>query len=358
MRRAIDRLIQHYIRLALAASTDKEMKLSPRYASLVALIVQEVVLVLMIRHSRKLNTGNVQYLVSTAVLATECIKIVFNALLMVVFRGKTSPRPSIFASDAIYLAVPALLYVIQNNLTFIALEHLSVPVYQVTNQGKLLTTALVTKFMLNRQFSSLQWLSLWLLACGVSMVQLSSLEEQHADTSAQSEVVGLMAITLACFTSGFAGVYFEKILKYSKSEASVYERNVQLGLFSIVLAFLPVAKDWNVVKENGFFVGYNHMVWGIVVGNALAGIIISLVMKYADNVIKGFANSIAFVLATILSMYLWGSRLDEWLVLGAAMVAGAVFMYSKYTLEYMTTKAKSIDAQVECTADSDSQSKV
>lgn len=45
--------------------------------------------------------------------------------------------------------------------------------------------------------------------------------------SASSQFIGLMAVLMACVSSGFAGVYFEKILKETKQ--SVWVRNIQLG---------------------------------------------------------------------------------------------------------------------------------
>jgi len=39
--------------------------------------------------------------------------------------------------------------------------------------------------------------------------------------------IGLLAVIVACLTSGFSGVYFEKILKGSKT--SLWIRNIQLG---------------------------------------------------------------------------------------------------------------------------------
>lgn len=51
-------------------------------------------------------------------------------------------------------------------------------------------------------------------------------EEQKVLT-AGSQFVGVMAVLMACISSGFAGVYFEKILKETKQ--SVWVRNIQLG---------------------------------------------------------------------------------------------------------------------------------
>ena len=45
--------------------------------------------------------------------------------------------------------------------------------------------------------------------------------------SAGSQFVGVVAVLVACVSSGFAGVYFEKILKETKQ--SVWIRNIQLG---------------------------------------------------------------------------------------------------------------------------------
>lgn len=70
-----------------------------------------------------------------------------------------------------------------------------------------------------------------LLSCCVQWPSESPAEsKQEQEASSGSPLVGLVAVLVACCSSGFAGVYFEKILKESKQ--SVWVRNIQLGGYS------------------------------------------------------------------------------------------------------------------------------
>merc|ERR1712060_291904 len=69
---------------------------------------------------------------------------------------------------------------------------------------------------------------------------------------------GFLAVLLACFMSGFAGVYIEKILKRS---SSIWLRNAQLGIFgscqALVGAYLT---DGSRILEGGFLQGFSWRV--------------------------------------------------------------------------------------------------
>jgi UDP-sugar transporter A1/2/3 len=105
---------------------------------------------------------------------------------------------------------------------------------QVTYQLKIFTTAVFSITMLGMKISYEQWVALFMLAAGVATVQIGAQKGKVAvEIEGQSTVVGLVAVIAACCTSGFAGVYFEKILKGTKQ--SVWLRNIQLALFSIIL---------------------------------------------------------------------------------------------------------------------------
>jgi len=110
----------------------------------------------------------------------------------------------------------------------------------VTYQLKLLTTALFSVLLLRKQLSELQWFSLFLLFVGIGVVQLQPQKTASStpkvvtlsEVRGQNAMLGLACVLVACIMSGFAGVYFEKLLKHTSP--SIYLRNIQLGLIGIV----------------------------------------------------------------------------------------------------------------------------
>jgi len=54
----------------------------------------------------------------------------------------------------------------------------------------------------------------------------------------QSPFIGLSAVIVACMLSGFAGIYFEKILK--SSHVSVWMRNIQLAVLALPISYVTM----------------------------------------------------------------------------------------------------------------------
>lgn len=131
---------------------------------------------------------------------------------------------------------------------------------QVTYQLKILTTAVFSMLMLKRKLVINQWTALVLLVSGVVLVQLVQTDHKKSasvhvgDGPEQNRLIGFMAAISACCLSGFAGVYFEKILK--GASISVWMRNVQLSLCSIPFAMLTcLFNDFSSIHNKGFFFG-------------------------------------------------------------------------------------------------------
>ncbi|XP_075895568.1 solute carrier family 35 member A3a [Nelusetta ayraudi] len=308
-----------------------------KYASLGVLVFQTTSLVLTMRYSRTLQSDGPRYLASSAVVLAEVMKIAACVLLVLnehsysmralnsILRQEILNKPI----ETLKLAIPSGIYTLQNNLLYVALSNLDAATYQVTYQLKILTTALFSVSMLGRKLGMYQWISLLILMAGVALVQWpsdSAATSQEA-SSASSQFVGVVAVLVACCSSGFAGVYFEKILKESKQ--SVWIRNIQLGMFGLVFGtFGMLLYDGQKVWESGMLQGYNTITWAVVLLQALGGLVIAAVIKYADNILKGFATSISIILSTLIS-YFWLQDFVPTSIffIGAILVIAATFLY-------------------------------
>lgn len=113
------------------------------------LTFQNSAVTLMAHYSRVMPpTGDHRYFASTAVLLTELVKITIS-LSFAIYEASRTLAPStpatvlfqqiynaVFKGDGWKLAIPALLYTLQNNLQYVAVENLDPVHYQVILQLK------------------------------------------------------------------------------------------------------------------------------------------------------------------------------------------------------------------------------
>ena len=61
------------------------------------------------------------------------------------------------------------------------------------------------------------------------------------------------------------------------------------------------------------------------------GLIVGMVVKYADNILKNFANALSVILTVLGAIPLFGQIPSAWFIVGVAIVMSSVFMYQKAT---------------------------
>ncbi|ORZ20093.1 nucleotide-sugar transporter-domain-containing protein [Lobosporangium transversale] len=349
--------------------------ISMKHLSLIVLLLQNSVLVLMMRYSRvSVDPDQPMYLASTAVFIAEIIKLC-TCFIILVFKAKSITHTTYIIQKEILeqpqeilkMLVPSGLYALQNNLLYIALSNLEAATFQVTYQMKILSTAMFSVAMLNKRLTRQKWLSLCLLMVGVTLVQLqnvgsgknSAITDTSGDGGAESEyldaiasdhrnktsgslssafgedeiitsqnpIVGLLAVLTSCVSSGFAGCYFERILKGSESD--MWVRNLQLGISGSMFSFLAMFYDREKIYEGGILQGYSAITWMVIVNQALGGLLVAIVVKYADNILKGFATSLSIIVSGIISVYFFDFEPSIQFQLGTLVVILATFLYGR-----------------------------
>ncbi|KAF4444793.1 putative UDP-galactose transporter [Fusarium austroafricanum] len=290
---------------------------------------------------------------------------------------------SVFAGDGWKLALTAAFYTLQNLLQYVAVGNLDAVHFQVLYQLKILITALFSVVLLRRHLGPKRWLALIILTLGVCVVSLpqagssssssssSSIPLRHmtdhffprslhelghvpTDSSNVGKLakrsatyqgidndlppldplmnysVGLVSVLIAATVSGLTGVYFEKLLKESPTQASVWIRNVQLSFYSIFAAGLGgvIWQDGEGISEHGFFEGYNWVVWSAVVLQAAGGMLASVVIRDTDNIVKNFATSISIVISFFISIMLFQFEVSATFVIGTFLVLLSTWIYN------------------------------
>ncbi|KIJ69314.1 hypothetical protein HYDPIDRAFT_80759 [Hydnomerulius pinastri MD-312] len=318
-----------------------------KYISLVTLAVQNSLLTIIMHYSRVSIPPSQSYSAPTAVLLNELLKGAIS--LAIAFTNidrstsYTSDTPQLgittglFSPDCWKLSIPAILYVIQNNLQYVAATNLEAATFQVSYQMKILTTAAFSVLLLRKQLSASQWLALLFLAIGVGIVQIQTGASDTAQAASSllfqgtsmNALKGFLAVVAACFTSGLAGVYFEMVLKNSQSD--LWIRNVQLSAFSLLPALVPIIltrpSDSGLISS--LFQNFGAWAWATVGIQVLGGLVTAMVIKYSDNILKGFATSLSIVISFLASVALFDFQITFTFILGSVVVLIATWLYNQ-----------------------------
>ncbi|OUM63094.1 hypothetical protein PIROE2DRAFT_29060, partial [Piromyces sp. E2] len=309
-----------------------------KWLSLIILIFHNSFSAFVMRISK---TQPEKYISSTAVVCAEIIKFTLSLILHVFFRCREIGikeynykmlLSELFGkeSDCIKIMVPAILYLIQNNLQYFSTYKLDVATYQVTSQMKLIVIAIFSVIILKRHLYKHQWLSIFLLAGGIALVQFPTGDRatnNNSNNAMIDKALGVLSVFITCLCSGFAGVYFEKILK--KSKVTLWARNVQLSLFSVIPGYFIgcLLIDGAEIRKVGFFGGYSSWTILSIICQSLCGIITAVVVKYADNILKGFANSISIILSCVVSFFFFDFNITVLFIIGCFIVLFSSYLY-------------------------------
>ena len=260
-----------------------------RVLLLLLLAWQTSVHTLLVRYSRGILHET--YSTATALLCSEAVKLLFSFIFIA--HAQSFSRPDIMRQLAhnvqysLPMAVPALLFVAQSKLNYVALHYLDSSSYSILLQLKLLTTAGFAGVLLNKQLLGYQWRALLLLFVGVIVVQTrtnvsaaqsAAMSGSHSSECSESLLSGLclgsvlqhqwgtLAAVLQATLSGLSGVYFEWKLKGDKA-FTLWDRNMQLSMYGILfnlLSFLLSPSDFSALSRDSFFHGFSFPALSVV----------------------------------------------------------------------------------------------
>lgn len=319
---------------------------------LVALCVQNAAYTLIRKYSVQIEQVDAQ----TILCVAEAIKLVFSAVQTVYFAEEASEgnaavsvgerglsKMARLAGDSSKMAVLAGIYAAMNILSFVALRRIDAVTFTVCAQLKILTTALCALVFLGRPVSPTKWRALILLVLAsilVSVPQIDNAREKDSDLFTQA--IGILAVLLEVTLSGAASVYFEKVVKTKADGMSLWDRNFQLAMWSILLYTLYG------FAESAFFAGasskiaiahgvaapcssitcFSPVTWLVAILSAGGGLLVALSIKVADSVLKTISLANAIVLTTLFSHWFLAGPLNLTIGVGSLCSVLGVLNYA------------------------------
>ncbi|XP_028781008.1 CMP-sialic acid transporter 4-like isoform X2 [Neltuma alba] len=274
------------------------------------------------------RAGKYEYSVTTANFLVETLKCAISLIVLgKIWRteGVTEDnRLTTTLDEVIVYPIPAALYLVKNLLQYYIFAYVDAPGYQILKNLNIISTGILYRIILKKRLSEIQWAAFILLCAGCTTAQLNTNSDRVLQTPFQGWI---MAIIMALL-SGFAGVYTEAIIKKRPSR-NINVQNFWLYIFG--MAFNAVAiliQDFDAVMNKGFFNGYSLITILMILNHALSGIAVSMVMKYADNIVKVYSTSVAMLLTAVVSVFLFGFHLSLAFFLGTIVVSVAIYLHS------------------------------
>ncbi|RZC45781.1 hypothetical protein C5167_038732 [Papaver somniferum] len=293
------------------------------------------------------RAGKYDYSVTTANFSVEALKCALSlAALARTWRSEgitEDNKLSTTFNEVIYYHIPAALYLVKNLLQYYIFAYVDAPGYQILKNFNIISTGVLYRIILKKKqskrvyypfsqeflrlmicfghfaqivsfrLSEIQWAAFILLCAGCTTAQLDPSSDHVLQTAFQGWI---MAIIMALL-SGFAGVYTEAIMKKRLSR-NINMQNFWLYVFGMLFNAIAIfVQDFDAVMNKGFFHGYTLITTLMILNHALSGIAVSMVMKYADNIVKVYSTSVAMLLTAIVSVFLFNFHLSLAFFLGS-----------------------------------------
>jgi UDP-sugar transporter A1/2/3 len=224
-----------------------------------------------------------------------------------------------------------------NILSFVSLRNIGAGMFTIFAQCKILTTASFSALMLNRKYSWTQWRAMIALMLGVLLFSepIWGKSGNLLSTNAGANViVGTVAVLIEVILSGFASIYFEKVIKIDPQQLSIWERNFQLALGSFPVYLCFIATD---SPAEGFGSGWSIMAVVVTSLGAGGGLLVALSIKYGDSILKTLATTGAIILSSVLDNLFLGGPLTPTMMIAGLQVIVAI---CNYTFDSTPTEMK------------------
>ncbi|CAL1527615.1 unnamed protein product [Lymnaea stagnalis] len=288
----------------------------------------------------KSKDNSYSYNTVTVVLLTEVLKLVAAAVLFIKDKSCQCFFEDLFKHRKVLSLyfIPAALYCLYNNLQFVNLSAYDPTTYYLLLQFRVVVTGVIFQLIFKKQLSRIQWASLFILTLGCVIKEIRhDVSSAQTMTTAPTSVtdyldIHLLFIMFQVFSSCFAGVYNEFLLKDTGVDVHIMMANVFMYLNSIICNLLILA------YRGEFLEAFHHSsvmsilqpgVMAIIINNAAIGIVTSLFLRSLNSILKTFASALELMFTAVLCWIIFGIPVDLYTVMAIFIVSAATYLYAQ-----------------------------
>mmetsp|Transcript_20230 Transcript_20230/g.29047 ORF Transcript_20230/g.29047 Transcript_20230/m.29047 type:complete len:332 (+) Transcript_20230:188-1183(+) len=291
---------------------------------------------------------------TSIVIGTEITKIVIATLSISFY--SSAEREKVFSgwsiSDSLKVAaLPATLYAIQNVLVQYGYQYLPSMTFNLLNQTKTLSAALWLYLLMGKRQSYMQMFALILLLAAAVILNLDSTSGKGGNEHNATALVstGVVCVLIASMLSGISAALTQKVLAGQERPRNSFLLSAELAVFGIV--FLLGQQTVTTLTQDAtsipswatFFNGWDVYTLIPVIINAMGGLVVGLVTKYAGGVIKGFALVAGLVFTGVAQWVVDGTPLGAYDWIAAVLVSVAIVIHTSYPPAPITPVSKKKD---------------
>ncbi|XP_070181306.1 UDP-galactose transporter senju-like isoform X1 [Littorina saxatilis] len=323
----------------------------------------------------KSKDNSYSYSTVTVVLLTECLKLVAAVILYMKDHTVSEFTAEFIKHRKVLMLyfIPAGLYCLYNNLQFTNLANYDPTTYFLLLQLRVVVTGVVFQFLFKKHLSRVQWASVFLLTLGCIIKEISHVTKATTAAAAaqagSAEAAGagagevswlaffnihLVFILLQVFSSCFAGVYNEYLLKDAGCDVHIMMANVYMYVQSILcnlIALTCKGELFSAFTVAGLSALAQPSVLAIIANNAAIGIVTSLFLRTLNSILKTFASALELMFTAILCWMIFGIPVDLYTFLALLIVIAATFLYAQNPVvnkarNEVVAEAKQTDSKV------------
>ena len=300
-----------------------------------SLLAIQTIVALIFKFSQ--TNGTYEFFTSSAQTSAEVIKLIISFCLFTRQNNHTKKSEvqidqssvAALASQISFRLVTqcgflAALYCANNQLAFVIFRWADPASITLVKSASSFVSAFFLWLLLKRPVNHLQWISICIQVLGLIVAQY---DECRKSTLLPSATYAALLASL-CISSA-AGVWNEHLLK--TCNASLHAQNMCMYVYGAVfnwLVFLLWEKpEQEVLSSSLWFRGYSAGALGVIISQAVLGLAVTAVLKYADSVVKSLASacSIGLLYAANIIFFQWTVNVTY--ITGCLIVFLSTYLY-------------------------------